>query len=316
MNSQNKIRILFIAGHTRSGSTLLDRMLGQVNGFFSIGEAKGAWDAFIGNWLCECGKSVKECNFWNSVVKVAFGGFSDIDLDKVRSLQQSVSRIRYLPMLSFPTLRLSKYRRRHAEYGEILDRFYKAIWAVSGEQIIIDSSKNPAHALLLNEVSDIKLNVIHLIRDSQAVAYSWQRKRRRPEVTAEEAHQETYGPVISSLQWSWANVASEWLSHVASQSTRVKYEDLANSPREIVLRIFDDLQLEKPSLDFFVDGSTIKLQSGHTIFGNPMRMEGGVLKIRPDMEWQQKMTPSNRLTVTALTGPLLLRYGYLRGSEL
>ena len=35
-----------------------------------------------------------------------------------------------------------------------------------------------------------------------------------------------------------------------------------------------------------------------------------MVKLRPDNEWQDAMTLSDKSLVTALTGPLLGRYGY------
>ena len=47
--------------------------------------------------------------------------------------------------------------------------------------------------------------------------------------------------------------------------------------------------------------------------GNPMRFKTGQIQIRPDSTRQDAMFPRQRRTVTTLTLPLLMRYGYLRG---
>jgi hypothetical protein len=48
----------------------------------------------------------------------------------------------------------------------------------------------------------------------------------------------------------------------------------------------------------------------HTVAGNPVRLTQGEIRIRPDLEWRTGLRPSARRTVTALTWPLLLRYGF------
>src|SRR6476469_754930 len=54
--------VLFIAGWGRSGSTLLDRMLGQVPGVFSAGELRDIWDRGVReDRLCGCGQPFHEC---------------------------------------------------------------------------------------------------------------------------------------------------------------------------------------------------------------------------------------------------------------
>ena len=45
-----------------------------------------------------------------------------------------------------------------------------------------------------------------------------------------------------------------------------------------------------------------------------MRFTTGRVPIRYDAAWHTAMRPGNKRTVTALTLPLLMRYGYLRGA--
>ena len=305
-----KLKIIYIAGHTRSGSTLLDRLLGQIEGVFSIGEARGAWDVFAEKWLCECGIPAINCPFWSEVLKEAFGKVSVSVFKQLKALQLSVSRIRHLPFLSFPSVGPDDFKRQYIEYLDHIDRFYKSIAKIADSRVIVDSSKNPAHALLLNSLPNVEVCVIHLVRDSRAVAFSWQRKRKRPEVAQGNAYQETYGPFLSALQWDWGNMATEWLRFFVHSYIRLRYEDLAMSPKETIQAIVDHFNLDNSRLDFFVDKHTVKIVPGHTIFGNPMRMQHGQINIKPDIEWQDQMKRSHRLIVTTFTFPLLIRYGY------
>ena len=50
----------------------------------------------------------------------------------------------------------------------------------------------------------------------------------------------------------------------------------------------------------------------HTAGGNPSRFETGSVDIRPDDDWRYQMPGRRRPYVTALTWPLLVRYGYAR----
>ena len=40
---EKKVKVLFIAGNGRSGSTILDVILGQLEGFFAVGELRRIW---------------------------------------------------------------------------------------------------------------------------------------------------------------------------------------------------------------------------------------------------------------------------------
>ncbi|MBA3432215.1 MAG: hypothetical protein H0U16_12145, partial [Actinobacteria bacterium] len=50
------LKVLFIMGWTRSGSTILDNLLGEVEGFFSTGELHYLWRrGLLEGRLCSCG---------------------------------------------------------------------------------------------------------------------------------------------------------------------------------------------------------------------------------------------------------------------
>ena len=55
-----KTQILYIAGCDRSGSTVLDQILGQIPGWFTVGELADFWDRGPLQ-LCGCGSVLKDC---------------------------------------------------------------------------------------------------------------------------------------------------------------------------------------------------------------------------------------------------------------
>ena len=70
-----KLKIILIAGSGRSGSTVLDNILGQTEGFFSGGELGNLWD-FVepAERVCACGARLRECETWNGILRRLFGG--------------------------------------------------------------------------------------------------------------------------------------------------------------------------------------------------------------------------------------------------
>lgn len=60
------IKVLYIAGPTRSGSTIISNILGQIDGFFHAGEVIEAWDR--GRiWKCSCGAFPDVCPVWSKI---------------------------------------------------------------------------------------------------------------------------------------------------------------------------------------------------------------------------------------------------------
>src|SRR5687768_409663 len=68
-----RVKVLFILGWARSGSTLLDQILGTEEGFFSTGELRWIWlRGLVQQRNCGCGRRVVECPFWTAVLERAY----------------------------------------------------------------------------------------------------------------------------------------------------------------------------------------------------------------------------------------------------
>jgi hypothetical protein len=65
----------------------------------------------------------------------------------------------------------------------------------------------------------------------------------------------------------------------------------------------------------FIEGAEIRLEPNHTVDGNPMRFLRGSVAVRRDEEWKANMAKRDRRTVTAMTFPLLMKYGYPMRAE-
>ena len=61
-------KVLYIGGYSRSGSTLLDRMVGQIPAHRSTGELGYiTTHSLQENRLCGCGARFLDCPFWTRV---------------------------------------------------------------------------------------------------------------------------------------------------------------------------------------------------------------------------------------------------------
>ena len=92
------IKVVYIAAHNRSGSTLLDRMLGQLDGYVSVGELRQIWvRGLAGNQACGCGLPFHECAFWVEVLRDAYGPLDAAHIQHVIHLARHVASARTLP---------------------------------------------------------------------------------------------------------------------------------------------------------------------------------------------------------------------------
>ena len=302
------LRVVFIGGQGRSGSTLLERALGQLPGVVSIGETVHLWDRGLrDNELCGCGQAFSSCPFWREVGQVAFGGWDQVDADRAVDLRFAVDRNRYLPLLMRPSMS-GRYRQRHEAYLDRLHRLYQAVATVSGCSTIIDSSKHASYALLLSRMPSLDLRLLHVVRDSRAVAHAWTKTVARPE--AGGIPMPVYGPAKAAVLWDVQNAVIEQLRH-RHPYLRVRYEDFVQAPKDALLEAsrFTGIDDDSAVLSM-IHGDTLRLAPSHTVAGNPMRFVSGDVTIRSDESWLREMPPARRRFVAALTLPLQHHYGY------
>jgi Sulfotransferase family len=306
---RDRIPVLLIAGAARSGSTLLDRVIGMHDGFCSMGELQFIWGRSFGeNQLCGCGVPFHECAFWREVSDRAFGVEpADVDHDAATRLKSFVDDKRHLQWL---LLRAPpRFRSELTAYGDLLERLYGTILDVSRARVIVDSSKDPRHGFVLSRLKRFEVHVVHLIRDPRAVAFSWKRTRRRPEIhwkSQDMMVQQTYA---ASARWTAHNALVELLGASAASYCRVRYEDFVVDPGGAVAKILAPHGwVDEESAT--AAARQVILEPSHTVAGNPMRFKTGPLDIKLDDEWRVAMPRRDRLSVAAATWPLLSRYGY------
>jgi Sulfotransferase family len=308
-SQRDRIPVLLIAGAARSGSTVLDRVIGTHDGFCSMGELQFIWQRSFGeNQLCGCGLPFHECAFWREVSVSAFGVEPrDVDVDAATRLKAFIDDKRHLQWLVLKAP--PRFRSELLAYGDLLERLYSAVLRVSGARVVVDSSKDPRHGFVLSRLKHFDVHVVHLIRDPRAVAFSWKRTRRRPEIHWKSQDMMIQQAGASSARWTVHNAFVELLSGSAASYCRVRYEDFVVNPAATVSRILAPYEWlsERPAAE---SAEPVVLETAHTVAGNPMRFKGGPLNIALDDEWRISMPAHDRALVTAATWPLLLRYGY------
>ncbi len=318
------VRVIYLAGLGRSGSTLLERLLGELPGVCASGEIVHLWQRGVAeNERCGCGLAFGTCDFWSQVGKEAFGGWDKIDTGRIGHLKDTVDRTRLIPRLSQRKLP-PQLRADLDEYSAYYVRLYRAIADVSGCDALVDSSKHASLAFCLRRSEEIDLRVIHMVRDSRAVAYSWTTKVARPEASqpipagqdGPASYMTTYPPVRAAGHWNAQNGALQLLARRGTPVQRVRYEDLVQAPAQTLRRAatFAGVPAGDLSLPFLHeegDSRYADLAKAHTASGNPMRFTTGKVPITGDDRWRAAMRGKDRRTVTALTLPLLSQYGYL-----
>jgi Sulfotransferase family len=311
----DRLRVLYLCGWGRSGSTIIDRILGELEGFASLGEVRSLWDMDLTTHRCACGAMVAQCAVWAPALERAFPGVAlDEAAAGVRQLRDQAARSRHVPFAwahgaaGLRTLGAGQPRNAGARYTKALAALYGALSDRTGATVLVDSSKHPAEALALAETAGIELSVVHLVRDPRAVAYSWSRPPALPgalDVPPER------GPASSSLWWTAWNAMIEAVlaPRLRPRYLRLRYEDVMAAPRSELGRIAELVGASGDQLPF-VGEWEVSLGPSHAVAGNPNRGRTGTVTLAEDGAWREEMRPRDRVLATAPAVALLPHYRY------
>jgi Sulfotransferase family len=311
MPGDTPVKVLYISASGRSGTTILDNLLGGLDGFFSAGELRYLWSrGLLGSTPCGCGLPVASCTVWSDVLNEAFSDVEPPDPADMVRWQEETVRFRHTLRLLRQASTGSRKTPGLERYTDALSRVYRAIARVTGARVVVDSSKRPSDAALLRLLPGVVPHYVHMVRDPRAVAYSW-RRRKQWTTTDPTRFMRRHGAVDSTILWISFNLATEAVTsqHGSDKSLRVRYEDFISSPRD-VLKAIADLVDEHPREFPFVADRTVQLGGNHTVSGNPSRFKVGMVELRDDDEWKARQRELDSIIVTSLALPFLRRYGY------
>ncbi len=294
-----KIKVLYVTGWCRSGSTLIGNILNEIAGYFHAGELYYYWHNSRGlgtNQSCGCGALLERCHVWQKVEAKVARHFPKQDLARSVLDAQALLRTRFTRQI----LR-GRTSQRLSFYSDLLGRTYRAISEVTGSRVIVDSGKYPAEAALIGRMEDLEAYYLHLVRDPRATALSWSKPKH-------------YIPAMSACRstayWLGFNMMSEALrARYSDRTVFVRYEDFTARPEAVVDRVLENLGEETVSNP--VVGQFVQLGTNHTVTGNPDRLAAGPTRILPATEsWRTELPKSQLYGVTLMGLPLMARYHY------
>ncbi|MCF6192465.1 MAG: sulfotransferase, partial [Candidatus Hydrothermae bacterium] len=205
---RKKLKILYIMGYERSGSTFLQNLVATHPALLPVGEVHHLWDRGVKETVqCGCGKDVKACSFWQDVFRYWFGMEALEALPRKQSKAAEIrQRRKWLFLLSIWASK-ARMKKMLRPYLEAIRCLYEALYHVASETVwIVDSSKTPVYGWVLTLMDHIDLRILHLVRDPIATEASvWKRKR-----TGHPNYQ-GYWPGRAAARWAfWTWVNHHW----------------------------------------------------------------------------------------------------------
>lgn len=248
------VNLVYILSDGRSGSTLLDLLLGSHPRVRGLGEMK-QFHRYAGKGgkvkKCTCGEELSHCPLWGRVLE---GLVHDYGIP-----------------LNDPH-----------DFAERNTDLLRKTAAVAEVDWLCDSSKDPARLDLLLQTPGFKVEIIHLVRDPRAVAFSNARKRKRARSGKGFSlkHWLRYNYFKSMLHWKASNQLYREKYSGCSGYRLLKYEDLVDDYQAVCSQLWQSLGLA----DHRIQLSELA-EDNHNIGGNHLRHHR-VEKIERDHEYE------------------------------
>lgn len=265
------MKLVYISGSGRSGSTMVERLLHAGGVGFALGEFHCLWRLSPGEQTCACGSLVAQDPFWSDVLDQS--GLSVADLQDLRRLEQTVVRTRYIARHKFSLARLAG-QTEVKDFLELQHRLFSAIAGKSGRDILIDSSKAGPRAWIL--ACDPGTRFLHLWRDPADVIASW-RSRKFDRGLGSEMQRLS----VSRAAADWIKVEG-LMRRLAHQTdvTGLNYRAICTDPRGALDSALAQAGLPIIDRAGWLDSHTMVPASNyHSMNGNPDRFDRDPIKV-------------------------------------
>lgn len=268
-NKETMPTIIYIAGYGRSGSTILDILLGNSPQAISLGEIGQLWIRPIEDEVfCSCGKKVHYCDYWRSISEHSKMSISIYN----KIYNNSALNKKIESWSSFFNIINNKNNKSKQLYSMLMKELFKNISSSNDVRILIDSSKSSYgfmwRYLALKKIVGLDIKVIHLTRNLRAVINSKTKGNNR-NLAMNINKVERFIGVRTIIGWLIANFSCSIgrLFFPSSSWKHISYEFLMDEPVKCLqsLEVFCNLDLTS-SIDCVQRGSSFPEQ--HLIGGN------------------------------------------------
>jgi hypothetical protein len=212
-----RLKVLYVMGAGRSGSTILGVALGNCNGVFFAGE--------LDKWFAREGKPRREDPalraFWREVLG-RLGDVQDVFAARTGWLERSSALL--------DPRKWRTRRRLRARYRDVSQQLFLVLAELTQAPCVVDTSHYPLRARELQALEEIELHVLYLVREPHRVVASLARR---------DVAERRFGAVAANAYLWLTNVLSllVFLRQPSDRRLLVRHEDFLADPRGVLAQI-------------------------------------------------------------------------------
>lgn len=299
------MKYIYITGRGRSGSTVIDAMLGNSKSIESVGELVSGLGRV--NAMCSCGKQMKECNYWTSVQQE----YESRTAKNWDMFAKDTVKSGHVKQFFSTLIGTSGFYKELVKDTEL---FTQVLLEIAGKDAILDSSKNPNRALLLAKFYDDS-KIIHLVKHPDGVAaskYKFIKRGKGYKFLRRTYRNPKLAPLymtVEALSWLIGNSMIGLIKLIKPKKVMlVKYEDFGTQPEVIFQKLSEFLEINLSEVrDAVINGHPLTF--GHTIGGNGVRNEESFV-FNTKKGKKRPMPTFYKVLIRVFCWPLMWLYGY------
>ncbi len=272
-------KIIYLMGAGRSGTTLLEIILGNGQGVFNCGELNRFPEYDGIPKLSNSGNSVYD--FWSSIKR------SLLPRHNLKQQEQLHKKFEYHKGIR--SLFVADKTQDFSAYATYLKDMYASIFQNVEENIITDSSKYPLRGYHLTKVLPYEVCFVYLKRDPAAVVRSFAKK---------DVEQPSKNWVAANLYYFLVNALCKLvLKKIARrhQVVEIKYDDLLANPRQALLHIQEKIGIDlSPAIHKIENDASLDI--GLLFDGNRIRLNKNIKLKRKTVNPQKSNSGIDQLS--------------------
>jgi hypothetical protein len=260
-----KNRIIYIIGAGRSGTTLLDIILGNAPNIFSVGELNRFTKR---NGIPHDARDENADIFWRQINKTLEVKGCHHPGWYYKFSKKFEYHNSFLHTISQPNNADYKI---YADYQQSLfDALHNKATSDYNKNILLDSSKYPLRAFFLSKIFGQSISFIYIKRNPFSTIESFQKK---------DVEQPSKSRIAANIYLLGVNSLARYILKKLRHTNKISiinYEELLSAPKIVLQKIEKDLTLDLSIPIQLIEGN-LPLQVGNLFDGNRLRLEKEVL---------------------------------------